>query len=121
MQKTAGVLPQFDAGVAACQTTTPSNCKILQYRGDRAAEGSVTGNTITIDVGAKTGFGVPIDGTKLYSVTAFTFGRNNSVDDPVRGRRRDAAVRLRARVGEVGEVRRVRAAGQSRSSPGRSR
>jgi hypothetical protein len=81
MQKTAGVLPQFYAGVAACQTTTPSNCKILQYRGDRAADGSIERNTITIDVGAKTGFGVPIDGTTLYNVTAFTFGRNNSIDD----------------------------------------
>ena len=29
----------------------------------------------------KSGFGPPIVGTKLYSVTAFTFGRNNPVDD----------------------------------------
>jgi hypothetical protein len=29
----------------------------------------------------KTGFGVPIDGTKLYNVTAFTFGRNNASTD----------------------------------------
>ena len=30
---------------------------------------------------AETGFGVPIDGTTLYNVTAFTFGRNDSFDD----------------------------------------
>ena len=36
---------------------------------------------ISIDVGLNTGFGVPIDGKTLYSVTAFTLGRSNSVDD----------------------------------------
>lgn len=81
MQKTAGALPRFYAGVATCQTTTPTNCKILQYRGEKAADGTVNGNTITIDVGVKTGFGTPIDATKLYNVTAFTFGRNDPVDD----------------------------------------
>lgn len=28
-----------------------------------------------------TGFGAPIDGKTLYSVTAFTFGRADSYDD----------------------------------------
>lgn len=81
MQKTAGVVPQFYAGTATCQGTTPSNCKILQYRGEKAVEGSISGNTITITVGLSTGFGVPIVGKTLYNVTAFTFGRNSAVDD----------------------------------------
>ena len=58
------------------------------------------GNTITIDVGVNTGFGVPIDGSKLYSVTAFTFGRNDTLRRSLRGRRCDTAVRLHARLGE---------------------
>lgn len=81
MQKTANAVPQFYAGTATCQTTTPSNCKILQYRGEKAVEGSIKGNTITINAGLNTGFGVPIVGKTLYNVTAFTFGRNNNVDD----------------------------------------
>lgn len=81
MEKTANTVPQFYGDVAACQTTTPTNCKIFQYRGDTAVDGSISGNTITIDAGLNTGFGVPIDGTTLYNVTAFTFGRNNSFDD----------------------------------------
>jgi len=81
MQKTANAVPQFYGGVAACQATTPNNCKLLQYRGDTAIEGSIAGNTITIDAGLSTGFGVPIDGSTLYNVTAFTFGRNDSLDD----------------------------------------
>ena len=59
----------------------PNDCKLLQYGGDTTATGSVIGNTITIDVGLNTGFGVPIDDSKLYSVTAFTFGRNDNAGD----------------------------------------
>ena len=81
MEKTADAVPQFHGGVAACQTTTPTNCKIFKYRGDTTVDGSISGNTITIDAGLKTGFGVPIDGTTLYNVTAFTFGRNDRFDD----------------------------------------
>ncbi|MFL6033589.1 MAG: hypothetical protein ACJ74I_00790 [Gaiellaceae bacterium] len=81
MQKTAGALPQFSAGVASCIDTLPNDCKVLQYGGDTTATGTVVGNTITIDVGVNTGFGVPIDDSKLYSVTAFTFGRNDNVGD----------------------------------------
>jgi hypothetical protein len=81
MESVGGLAPTFFAGTASCQTTTPSNCKILQYRGEKPATGTVAGTTITIDVGLNTGFGVPIDGQTLYSVTAFTFGRSNSVDD----------------------------------------
>jgi hypothetical protein len=34
-----------------------------------------------MDAGLNTGFGVPITGKTLYSVSAFTLGRSNSVDD----------------------------------------
>jgi hypothetical protein len=81
MEKQAGVLPTFFAGTASCQGTTPTNCKIFQYRGEKPADGRIDGNTITIDVGLGTGFGSPIDGKTLYNVTGFTFGRNDSVDD----------------------------------------
>jgi hypothetical protein len=81
MESVGGLAPTFFAGTASCQTTTPTNCKILQYRGEKPAAGKVEGNVITIDVGLNTGFGVPIDGTTLHSVTAFTFGRSNSIDD----------------------------------------
>jgi hypothetical protein len=81
MESVGGLTPTFFAGTASCQGTTPSNCKILQYRGEKPATGSIDGTTITIDVGLGTGFGAPIDGKTLHSVTAFTFGRSNSVDD----------------------------------------
>jgi hypothetical protein len=81
MESVGGLAPTFLAGTASCQTTTTTNCKLFQYRGERPATGTINGNTITIDVGLSTGFGVPIDGTTLYSVTAFTLGRSNSVDD----------------------------------------
>ena len=80
MQKLADVVPQFYAGVATCQDTTPNNCKILEYGTDRAVTGSISGNTITIDVPLKTGFGSPIDGANLFNVTAFTLGRNGVAD-----------------------------------------
>jgi hypothetical protein len=81
MESVAGLAPSFFAGTASCQGTTPANCKILQYRGEKPVTGKIEGTTITIDVGVNTGFGVPINGTTLHSVTAFTLGRSNSVDD----------------------------------------
>jgi hypothetical protein len=81
MEKQAGVLPPFFAGTASCQGTTPANCKIFQYRGEKPVDGKIEGNTITIDVGLGTGFGSPVLGKTLYNVTAFTFGRNDSYDD----------------------------------------
>jgi hypothetical protein len=81
MESVQGEAPTFFAGSASCQTTTPTNCKILQYRGEKPATGRIDGNVITIDVGMNTGFGAPIDGTTLHSVTAFTLGRSNSFDD----------------------------------------
>jgi len=70
-----------DNNAYSFQGTTPSNCKILQYRGEKPATGKIEGTTITIDAGLNTGFGVPITGKTLYSVSAFTLGRSNCVDD----------------------------------------
>jgi hypothetical protein len=81
MEKQADVLPTFFAGTASCQGTTPTNCKIFQYRGEKPVDGKIEGNTITIDVGLGTGFGSPVLGKTLYNVTAFTFGRDDSYDD----------------------------------------
>lgn len=81
MESVAGLAPSFFAGTASCQGTTPTNCKILQYRGEKPATGKIEGTTITVDVGVNTGFGVPVNGTTLHSVTAFTLGRTNTVDD----------------------------------------
>ena len=97
MEKRAGVLPSFYAGTASCQGTTPSNCKIFQYRGEKPVDGKIEGNTITIDVGLNGDFGSPVLGKTLYSVTAFTFRAYRQLRRPVRGRRRDRAVRLRDR------------------------
>ena len=81
MEKKANLVPQFYAGSATCQDTTPGNCKLLNYPETKAVDGSVNGNTITIDVPVATGFGAPIVGDTLYSVTGFTFGWNNPADD----------------------------------------
>jgi hypothetical protein len=81
MEKRAGVPPAFYVGTATCQSTTPNNCKILQYPDQRPVTGQIAGSTITIDVGMRTGFGSPIDGKTLHNVTAFTLGRDSDVDD----------------------------------------
>ena len=81
METIAGQLPRYYAGTASCQGTSVNNCKILQYRGEVPATGAISGNTITIDVGLNTGFGAPVSSERLYNVTAFTFGRNDNLDD----------------------------------------
>jgi hypothetical protein len=81
MEKTGPASPTFFAGTAACMNTTPQNCKVFQYPAGGTALGSVSGNTITIDVDIRNGFGVPIDDTRLYNVTGFSFGRSNSTTD----------------------------------------
>ena len=60
MEKTAGELPKFSAGSPSAIDTSANDCKVLQYGGDTTATGR-RWNTITIDVGVNTGFGVPID------------------------------------------------------------
>jgi hypothetical protein len=65
-----------------CTTTTPENCKIVQYPSEVPANGTVSGNTITIDVPLQSGFGPnrPIK-SLLYNVTALSGGRTNSSQD----------------------------------------
>lgn len=66
-----------------CTTTTPENCKVVQYPSEFQAEGKVEGKTITIDVRLPFGFGPdrPVKGSTLYSVTGLTAGRNNDATD----------------------------------------
>lgn len=79
-QASGGALSYF-AGTTDCTQTTPGNCKLLQYPAKVPAQGSVSGNTITIDVPLATGFGVPVHGKTLYNASAFTFGRNDATTD----------------------------------------
>ena len=92
-QSSNGGAPTFFAGSGTsaqgnvpgngCVTTTPENCKIVEYPAEASANGSVSGSTITIDVPLNGGFGAnrAIYGTKLYSVTAFSGGRNDATAD----------------------------------------
>jgi hypothetical protein len=64
-----------------CTTTTPENCKIVQYPSEVVVTtGSISGNVITIDVPLQGGFGAnrPIFGNTLYNVTALSAGRGNA-------------------------------------------
>ncbi len=65
-----------------CTTTTPENCKIVQYPAEEPATGSISGNTITITVPLQGGFGSgrPIKGDRLFSVTALSAGRSAGTD-----------------------------------------
>jgi len=84
---TAGQTPVFFAGTGTsaapmtgmppgdgCVTTTPQNCKIILYPGEKQESGtfSVATNTITITA-PLADIGSPIIGDKLYSVTALTY------------------------------------------------
>ncbi|HEY8408597.1 MAG TPA: hypothetical protein VIK66_11515 [Gaiellaceae bacterium] len=80
-QSTGGGPLSYFAGTTDCTETTPGNCKLFQYPAKVTAQGSVSGNTITIDVPLASGFGVPVHGTTLYNAAAFTFGRNNASTD----------------------------------------
>jgi hypothetical protein len=62
-----------------CLTTTPENCKVVQYPAEQSATGTIVGNKITINVPIQGGFGAnrPIFGTKLFNVTALSGGRNS--------------------------------------------
>ena len=90
-----GMAPTFFAGSGTaaatggvpmgngCVTTTPQNCKVVQYPNEVAATGSIVGNVITIDVPIQTGFGAgrPIFGSTLFNVTALSAGRDNAMTD----------------------------------------
>ena len=90
----AGAPNQFFAGSGdsahdaipgdGCTTTTPENCKVVQYPNEVAASGSVVGgNVIRIDVPLQGGFGPnrPIYGGTLFNVTALSGGRNSTPSD----------------------------------------
>ena len=70
---------EYFAGTTTCVDSTPQNCKVTNYPASRPATGKVCGNTIQVDV-PLSGFGRPIRGTTLYSVTAFAFGQNGDID-----------------------------------------
>jgi hypothetical protein len=58
-------------------------CKTTFYPAEQAVTtGSISGNTITIDVALQQAFGAgrPISGDTLYSVTALTYGQNADED-----------------------------------------
>jgi hypothetical protein len=83
-ESAGGGAPQFFAGNAACQESTPGTCKLVYYPKRKSATGKVEGNVITIDVDLPDAFGRPFPGPYgglvLYSVTAFTFGRTADLD-----------------------------------------
>ena len=66
-----------------CLVTTPENCKVLQYPAEQTASGTISGNTIRIDVPVQGGFGPnrPILGASLLNVTALSAGRNSTPYD----------------------------------------
>jgi hypothetical protein len=68
-----------------CVTTTPQLCKLVQYPAENTVTGTISGNTICIDVPNfnTTGFGAgrAINGSVLYNVTALSGGRNDAMTD----------------------------------------
>jgi len=81
-ESAAGLQPSFFAGSTTCTNADPGNCKVLQYPSGATATGKLCGNTLVIDVPLQGGFGGdwPVNGSRLYSVTAFGFGRNAGDD-----------------------------------------
>ena len=75
--------PTLAGAPMGCTQTTPGTCKITQYPAEiTTAVGQRDGDTLCVDM-PLTAFGAsrPINGTKLFSVTAFSGGRNGSVSD----------------------------------------
>lgn len=71
---------QYFAGTTTCTDTTPGNCKVMNYPATLPATGKLCGNTtIQVDV-PLSGFGRPVKGSKLFSVTAFGLGENADDD-----------------------------------------
>ena len=66
-----------------CLVTTSETCKVLQYPAEQTATGTISGNTIRIDVPVQGGFGPnrPIFGASLLNVTALSAGRNSTPYD----------------------------------------
>ena len=78
-RSTGSLAPQYYAGTTTCTDTTPGTCKVMNYPASLPATGKVCGNTIQVDV-PLSGLGRPVNGTKLFSVTAFGFGQNADND-----------------------------------------
>jgi len=78
-QSAGGLTPQFFAGTTTCTDTTPKNCKVVNYPASLPASGKVCGNTIQVDVPLN-GLGRPLNGSRLFSVTGLSFGRNAAED-----------------------------------------
>ena len=78
--------PTLNGPPGGCTQTTPGNCKVVQYPPEITnltgpVTGSVTGNTICVDIPINLlGANRPI-GNILYSVSAFSGGRNNALTD----------------------------------------
>jgi hypothetical protein len=78
-QSTNGAGPTYFAGTTACTDTLPGTCKVVTYPATQPAQGKICGNTIQVDV-PLSGFGRALTGGTLYSLTAFSFGRNGDTD-----------------------------------------
>jgi hypothetical protein len=76
--QTAGRRPATAAGRRA----RPAVARSSSIPPEVPAKGTVSGNTITVDVPLQGGFGAnrPIQGPLLYSVTGLTFGCNGDAD-----------------------------------------
>jgi hypothetical protein len=78
--------PTRDGPPAGCTTTTPGTCKVVQYPAEITnltgpVTGSISGNTICVDLPLNAfGAARPI-GNTLYNVSAFSGGRDNAVAD----------------------------------------
>jgi hypothetical protein len=79
-QSVGGGPLSYFAGSTTCTNADPGNCKVLQYPAQQPATGTRCGNALVIDVPLQ-GLGFPVRGTTLYSVTAFTAGRNDDTAD----------------------------------------
>jgi hypothetical protein len=79
-QSVGGGAPTFFAGTTTCTNTDPGNCKVVHYPVQRTATGTRCRNALVVDVPLQ-GLGFPVNGTTLYNVTAFTFGRNDADTD----------------------------------------
>jgi hypothetical protein len=81
-----GGKPTYFAGSGDDPTgclSTSGGCKILVHLAEvPLTSGSVSGDTITIDVSLQNGFGAgrPISGSTLYAVTALSYGQNADQD-----------------------------------------
>ena len=78
-RSTGGTPLQYFAGTTTCTDSTPGNCKVVDYPASLPANGKLCGNTIQVDI-PLSGLGRPVNGSTLFSVTAFAFGENADAD-----------------------------------------